>query len=1054
MASVLVVAGVGSWIVFHQIQLRHQPAAAESLLARAYTKKRTIELRIPGADFSSMKVTRGEAGSFTDRPKELLNAEALIDEQLESQPTNPAWLQAKAEADMLEGRYEPAVEGLRRAVELEPHSAALLTDLATAYFQRGLSQDKKDDLGAAYENLSKALESNPNDPIALFNRAIVSEHLFLYRQALDDWNHYLSVDPASQWSQEARRHLDAVQQKLKEHSDAKPLLSPYQLAAIARGASPPSEVDQGNVDQRIEQYLNEAVRSWLPAAFPDVGRNEDGGNKVRASGATHDGDPHASQALFFLANLTSQRHGDRWLADLLSGSSAPHFPQAVAALAGAVKANAVGEYDDARQQADLAEQLFRASGNTAGMLRAEFEQTFSAQKTRRSEACRRQSIAAGAKSQRYSYPWVQIQLALEEGVCSRLMGDLGGYEAARRAQGRAQQAGYDALYLRALGFIAASNIDTGDRPGFWKLVCSGLDLYWSRQFPAIRAYNLYTELAHMAEAAARPNLQMESWREAAALIESDGDLLRRAWAHDYMANAAMVVHQPEVAEQQYAEAGRLFVLAPRTEASRTYALETAIRTAQAEAGLGRFDAAMVRLTSVQDLVRPLSNNYLLQMFYSTLGEVQLGNHNAAESEQAFRPALHLAEQNLASLTSAADRTRWSKDAAPVYLGLAEAELVQGRVEESLQVFEWYLGAPQRLPPDRRPLTDPALTDTSWLASRRPLLTKETVLAYAALPDGLAIWVYDDRDISASWIPKPADDLQELAKRFQDLSSDPKSEPRALRRDARSLYDWLIAPVEQHLMPGRTLVIETDGWLARLPFEALLDANDHYLIERAPVVHSLGQDSQVRLRSDTGISADSPALVVGSAASSPADGLIPLPDVAAEADAVASGFRSTRVLEGREATLGAVRGELPGAAVFHFAGHSLAASGETGLLLEAGEGKANIARLMDANVVRQLHSQSLQLAVLSACNTASDSGGSSGFDSVTDAFLRAGVPHVIASRWAVDSAATRGIIQDFYRNALSGQTVSEAMRLTSLKMIANRDTSHPYYWSAFAAYGRP
>jgi CHAT domain-containing protein len=97
---------------------------------------------------------------------------------------------------------------------------------------------------------------------------------------------------------------------------------------------------------------------------------------------------------------------------------------------------------------------------------------------------------------------------------------------------------------------------------------------------------------------------------------------------------------------------------------------------------------------------------------------------------------------------------------------------------------------------------------------------------------------------------------------------------------------------------------------------------------------------------------------------------------------------------------------------------------------------------------------LQLAVLSACRTASDSGGSSGFDSVTDAFLRAGVPHVVASRWAVDSAATRGIVQDFYRNALSGQTVSEAIRLTSLKTLASQSTSHPYYWSAFAAYGRP
>jgi CHAT domain-containing protein len=161
-----------------------------------------------------------------------------------------------------------------------------------------------------------------------------------------------------------------------------------------------------------------------------------------------------------------------------------------------------------------------------------------------------------------------------------------------------------------------------------------------------------------------------------------------------------------------------------------------------------------------------------------------------------------------------------------------------------------------------------------------------------------------------------------------------------------------------------------------------------------------------------------------------------------------------VLKGGDATLSAVRSELAGAAVFHFAGHSLAAPGRTGLLLEGEDGKASIPRLMDANVVRQLHLQSLQLAVLSACSTASGSGGSSGFDSVTDALLRAGVPHVVASRWAVDSAETRGFVQDFYRNALSGHTVSDAIRVTSRDMLANPRTSHPYYWSAFAAYGRP
>jgi CHAT domain-containing protein len=119
-----------------------------------------------------------------------------------------------------------------------------------------------------------------------------------------------------------------------------------------------------------------------------------------------------------------------------------------------------------------------------------------------------------------------------------------------------------------------------------------------------------------------------------------------------------------------------------------------------------------------------------------------------------------------------------------------------------------------------------------------------------------------------------------------------------------------------------------------------------------------------------------------------------------------------------------------------------------------EGQASTPHLLDAAVVRQLHLQGLQLAVLSACSTASGSGGSGGFNSVTDALLRAGVPHVVASRWAVDSAETRGFVEDFYHNALSGQTVSDAIRLTSQKMLLNPSTAHPYYWAAFAAYGRP
>ncbi|MGB6385337.1 MAG: CHAT domain-containing protein [Terriglobales bacterium] len=1045
--AVVAVVAAGSWVAVH----RNQADTADSLLARAYTEKRTLELRIAGANYAPLRVSLGPAASFTSRPPALLKAEALIASQLESHPSDPAWLQAKAQADVLEGKYDAAVEALRRAQELDPHSPALLIDLATAYFQRALQEDRKEDLGAAYEYLSLALKLSPDDPVALFNRAIVSEHQFLYQQALDDWKHYLRVDTNSQWAEEARNRANAVQEKLKAHeSKATPLLSPRQIVAMATSADLGSQIDL-----RIEEYLHEAVRSWLPQAFPESHAFPE--SKTNA-------DPNASQALFFLADLTSEKHGDHWLVDLLRGSSAPHFKQAATALARAVQANDAGDYDVSRQQSELAEKLFRGSGNTAGVLRAQFEQALAAYMTRRSEDCRRRSVSAATESIRYSYPWVQIQLELEEGVCSLLMGDLGTHEKdARRALDRAGQAGYGALYLRALGFVASNKFDIGDRSGGWKLVCTGLERYWSGQFPPMRGYNLYFQAALGADAASRSNLQLAIWREAVAAIDADGNLPLRAFAHRSMAKAANLADQFKVAELEYAEATRLYALAPQSEAIRADRIETEIRTAQLEASQNAFDAALSRLTRVKDEVRQLSNNYLAQIFYSTLGEVQLRSHHPAEAEQAFQPALRLAEQNLKSLTSEASRVSWSKDAAPLYLGLAEAELVEGREQEALDMFEWYLGAPQRVGIRGRstsqiPELSQSLPDPSRLPSSLPLLSNQTVLVYGVLPDGLAIWVYDNRGISTKWIPKSPrelkEELEDLAANFYAQCSDPASDLSALRRDSQTLYSLLIAPVEQNLDPKRTLVIESEGFLARLPFEALLDAGGHYLIDRGPIVHSPGSYAEAGMHPETPISPDLPALVVGSAASSPDAGLFALPNVAAGADKVASGFRSPRVLKGPEATLGAIAKALPAAAVFHFAGHAITTSNGTGLMLAGRDVHTGAPLLLDAAILRNLDLQNMQLAVLAACSTDSGEGGSRGFDSVAEALQTSGVPHVVASRWAVDSVEANAFADSFYRSLLSGQPVSYATRLTSLKMLLNPRTIHPYYWAAFAAYGRP
>src|SRR5262249_39744529 len=162
-----------------------------------------------------------------------------------------------------------------------------------------------------------------------------------------------------------------------------------------------------------------------------------------------------------------------------------------------------------------------------------------------------------------------------------------------------------------------------------------------------------------------------------------------------------------------------------------------------------------------------------------------------------------------------------------------------------------------------------------------------------------------------------------------------------------------------------------------------------------------------------------------------DGLIPSPEASAESSEVAKEFHNSMLLKGQKATLKSVKAALPTAGVFHFTGHSLAAPERTGLVLEDKNPLTGRPQLLDADSVRPLKMPKLRLAVLSACSTAGANGGdSSEFNSVTGAFLRNGVPHVVASRWAVDAVETRRFVEDFYANLLSGESVPHALHLSS------------------------
>ena len=106
-----------------------------------------------------------------------------------------------------------------------------------------------------------------------------------------------------------------------------------------------------------------------------------------------------------------------------------------------------------------------------------------------------------------------------------------------------------------------------------------------------------------------------------------------------------------------------------------------------------------------------------------------------------------------------------------------------------------------------------------------------------------------------------------------------------------------------------------------------------------------------------------------------------------------------------------------------------------------------------------------LVILSACDTAGKAstaatqqaglgtGGDVALDGLVRAFVGAGGRLVVASHWPVpdDFNATQRLITGLF-SAPPGTSTVTALRMSQQKLMDDASTSHPFYWSAFAAVG--
>ena len=220
--AALVVAGGGA----SYLQWARGTAHTERLLAQAYTERRQMEMRLPGAEWGRIRTQMGVESSSFNQPLELTDAISNIKRGIASHPDDPSWLKLQGEADLLDGKDEAAIAELERAHALRPADASILLDLGTALFQRAEKEDDPQWRAKAFERFSEGVRLKPNDAALLFNRALAAQRMSNFHEAEDDWGAYLGVDSTSGWAREARQHRGEVKKKLSGSGPAPPQQPP------------------------------------------------------------------------------------------------------------------------------------------------------------------------------------------------------------------------------------------------------------------------------------------------------------------------------------------------------------------------------------------------------------------------------------------------------------------------------------------------------------------------------------------------------------------------------------------------------------------------------------------------------------------------------------------------------------------------------------------------------------------------------------------------------------------------------------------------------------
>jgi len=299
------------------------------------------------------------------------------------------------------------------------------------------------------------------------------------------------------------------------------------------------------------------------------------------------------------------------------------------------------------------------------------------------------------------------------------------------------------------------------------------------------------------------------------------------------------------------------------------------------------------------------------------------------------------------------------------------------------------------------------------------------------------------------------------------------------RLGKQLYTHLIPDNLQEQSDVENIIIVPSGLLNYLPFETLIDKNDNYLIEHYNLSYA---PSATTIRLINGrkkpVSTAENILAIGNPTfnidnkkildenNSKSDfriyekwKAIPLTSVHEEMESIKNLFgkdKATVYLSENATEENFKSADFSKIKYIHMASHGICNDrhpNRSAILLSSGADTTDDGLLHPDEIIRL--NLSAELVFLSACQTGSGKlYPGEGNINLARPFLAAGCKSAIVSLWNINDKSTAIFAKDFYKNIITGYSISQSLALSKREFIHSPREAyrHPYFWAPFILFG--